>query len=113
MNAIQNQVQLIGRVGNQPELKTFENGGKMLRLHLATHEHYKDSKGESVVKTQWHTIIAWGKQAENITRLVSKGQQIAVIGKLVHRSYEGQDGVKRFVTEVVVSEFMSLQRIAA
>ncbi len=110
MNAIKNQVQLIGRVGNDPELRSFANGGKMLKLSLATHEIYKDSNGERIEKTQWHTILAWGKTAEHMTRHINKGDQIAISGKLVHRSYEGQDGIKRFITEVVVQEFMLLSQ---
>ncbi len=113
MNAIQNQVQLIGRTGNQAELKTFENGGKMVKLYLATNEYYKDAKGEPIVKTQWHTVIAWGRQAEKLARLVDKGQKIAVKGKLTSRSYEDKDGIKRYITEVVLSEFMCLERNAA
>ncbi len=113
MNAIQNQVQIIGRVGNAPELKTFDNGGKMVKIFLATNEYYKDSNGESIVKTQWHNVVAWGKQAEHMARLVDKGQQIAIKGKLVNRSYETAEGTKRYITEVVVTEFMRLERKAA
>lgn len=108
MNAIRNQVQLIGRAGNQPELKKFENGAQMVRMSVATNEIYKNSEGEKITDTQWHTVIAWGKVAENLSRIVTKGNEIAIHGKLVHRTYEDRSGVKRYITEVIANDFLQM-----
>lgn len=108
MNALRNKVQLIGNVGNDPEIKIFEGGRKLANLTLATHESYKNDKGEKVEQTEWHKVVAWGKTAEIIERFVSKGKEIAIEGKLTHRSYEDKNGEKRYITEVVVNEMLLL-----
>jgi single-strand DNA-binding protein len=104
MNAMKNRVQLIGHVGNDPEIKTLDGGRKVANLNIATNDSYKNDKGEKVEKTEWHPLVAWGKTAEIIEQFVTKGKQIAIDGKLTHRSYDDKNGEKRFVTEVVVSE---------
>lgn len=108
MNTIKNQVQLVGRAGQTPELKSFDNGGKLTRVRMATSEQYKNQRGETVEDTQWHTVVAWGKLAEHITRMIQKGDQFAIKGKLVHRQYEDRQGLKRTVTEIVAAEFMMM-----
>ena len=108
MSTLKNKVQLIGNVGQEPTITTLESGKKVVRLSLATNENYKNSKGEKQTDTNWHTVIAWGKTADIIEKYVSKGKEIAVEGKLSSRSYEDKDGVKRYVTEVVVSEILLL-----
>lgn len=108
MNTIRNRVQLIGHVGNEPEIKNFGEGKKLAIVNLATSEIYKNDKGEKVEQTEWHRITAWGKQAEIIEKYVSKGKEIAVDGKLTHRSYDDKNGEKRFMTEVVVNELLLL-----
>lgn len=108
MNAIRNKVQLIGHLGNDPEIKNFETGKKLATLTLATNEVYKNDKGEKVEETQWHKVVAWNKNAEIIEKYVTKGKEIAVEGKLVHRSYDDKNGEKRYVTEVVVNELLLL-----
>ena len=105
MNALKNKVQLIGNAGNDPEIKTFNEGKKLARLVIATNESYYNDKGEKVTDTQWHTVTAWGKTAEIIEKYVTKGKELAIEGKLTHRSYE-QNGEKRYVTEVVVSDVL-------
>ena len=107
MSNLRNQVQLIGNVGNAPETTTFESGKKVCRLSLATNEYYK-REGEKVQDTQWHNLVAWGKQAELIENYVSKGKEIAVQGKLTTRSYETDNGSKKYVTEVLVNEILFL-----
>ena len=104
MSTLRNRVQLIGRVGNDPEVKTFEGGKKVANINIATSDSYKNEKGERVEQTEWHRVVAWGKTAEIIEQFVSKGKEIAVDGKLTHRSYDDKDGTKRFITEVLVSE---------
>ncbi len=108
MNAMKNRVQLIGNVGNDPEVKNFEGGKKVAHLNIATNDSYKNDKGEKVEQTEWHRVVAWGKTAEIIEKYVTKGMQIAVEGKLTNRSYDDKNGEKRYITEVVVSEVLLL-----
>jgi single-strand DNA-binding protein len=99
---------LIGHVGQDPEIKSFEGNKKFANLSIATKENYKNEKGEKVEETQWHRITAWGKTAEIIEKYVVKGKEIAVEGKLRHRSYDDKNGDKKYVTEIVVSELLLL-----
>jgi single-strand DNA-binding protein len=108
MSTLRNKVQLIGHVGNDPEIKTFDGGKKLAKLNIATNENYKNEKGEKVEDTQWHSLIAWGKTADISENYVVKGKEIAIEGKLTHRSYEDKTGEKRYVTEVVIDELMLL-----
>jgi len=108
MNALKNKVQLIGHVGNDPEIRNFDEGKKLASLTLATNEVYRNDKGDKVEETQWHRVVAWGKTAEIIEKYVTKGKEIAVEGKLVHRSYDDKNGEKRYTTEVVVNELLML-----
>jgi single-strand DNA-binding protein len=108
MSTLRNRVQLIGRVGNDPEVKSFEGGKKLATVSIATSESYKNDKGERVEQTEWHRIVAWGKTAEIIEQFVTKGREIAIDGKLTHRSYDDKDGTKRFVTEVVANDVQLL-----
>ena len=107
MNALKNRVQLIGRLGQDPEVKQT-NGGTLARFPLATSESYKNKQGERVEDTQWHTIVLWGNLAEIAGKYLQKGKEIALEGKLNHRSYEDKDGNKRYVTEIVASDFLML-----
>ncbi len=97
---------LIGRLGAQPETKQLANGSAMARFSLATSESYKNDKGERVEETQWHSLIAWGKVAEIAGKYLSKGKEVAIEGKLVTRQYTDKEGVKRYSTEVVVSDLL-------
>ncbi len=108
MNALRNKVQLIGHVGNTPEIKTLDNGNKFAKFSLATNEYYKDSKGEKQTKTEWHNLVAWGKITDVIEKFVEKGKEIAVDGKLSTRNYDDKDGNKRYFTEVIINEVLLL-----
>ena len=108
MKTLRNKVQLIGNVGNAPEIRNIDNGKKVASFSLATNEFFKNSKGEKVQNTQWHTIVAWGKTAEIVEQYVGKGKEIAIAGKLTTRSYETNEGDKRYVTEVVAHEILLL-----
>ena len=108
MSTLKNQVQLIGHVGQDPEIKNFEGEKKLANLSIATKEVYKNEKGEKVEETQWHRITAWGKTADIIEKHVVKGKEIAVDGKLRHRSYDDKNGDKKYVTEIIISELMLL-----
>lgn len=108
MNTMRNKVTLIGHLGATPELKTFDGNKKMVRVSLATHETYKNKKGERVSDTTWHNVIAWGQLAELMSRYTQKGSEIAVEGRLVNKSYTDKEGIKRFNTEIHMSELLLL-----
>ena len=108
MNTLQNKVQLIGNLGNNPDVRDTESGKKMARVSIATNENYRNAKGETVKETQWHNAIAWGKNAEVIEKYLTKGSQVAIEGKLVNRNYVDKDGIKRYTTEVQVNDILLL-----
>jgi len=108
MNNLRNSVQLIGHLGKDPEFKNLEEGKMIAKVSIATNDTYKNGKGEKIIETQWHNLIAWGKTAEIMERLLKKGNEVAVTGKLVHRTYEDKEGIIRNYSEVVVNEFMKL-----
>jgi single-strand DNA-binding protein len=108
MNALRNKVQLIGHVGQEPEIKILEGGKKLAKLTIATNDVYYNEKKEKVTDTQWHNVTAWGKTAEIIESFVTKGKEIALEGKLTHRSFDDKDGNKRYVTEVIANELLLL-----
>ena len=105
---MKNSVQLIGNVGQEPEIKNLEGGRKLANINIATNEVYYRENGDKVEQTQWHRVTAWGKTAEIIEKYVTKGKEIAVEGKLTHRSYDDKDGNKRYVTEILVLELLLL-----
>ena len=108
MNNLKNKVQLIGNLGQTPEIKTFENGNKVANFSLATNEYYKDSKGEKKTKTQWHNLVAWGKVAEIIEKHLKKGDEIAIDGKIQYETYETKEGVTMYTTKIQVNEVLML-----
>lgn len=108
MYALKNKVQLIGNLGNNPEIKTLDGGKKLARFSVATNEVYRNTKGEKVTETQWHNLVAWGKVAEIAEKFLTKGSEIAIEGKLMNRTYNDKDGVKKYFTEVQVNELLLL-----
>jgi len=108
MNALKNKVQLIGNLGQDPEIVNLEGGKKLAKFSIATSDSYKNAQGEKVEDTQWHNIVAWGKTAEIVENYLAKGKQVAIEGKLTHRSYETKEGEKRYITEVRCSELLML-----
>jgi single-strand DNA-binding protein len=113
MYALKNKVQLIGNLGNAPEVRNTETGKKLARFSMATNEQYKNSKGERVTETQWHNVIAWGNVAEIAEKYLKKGAEVAVEGKLVNRSYVDKEGAKRTITEIQVTEILMLSKATA
>ena len=113
MYALKNKVQLIGNLGNAPEVKTLESGKKMARFSVATNENYRNAKGEKVTETQWHNLVAWGKVAEIVEKFLTKGKEVAIEGKLISRSYNDKEGNKKYITEVQVTELLLLGAKAA
>jgi single-strand DNA-binding protein len=108
MYALKNKVQLIGNLGNAPEVKNTENGKKLARFSMATNETYRGRTGEKVTETTWHNIVAWGKVAEIAEKYLTKGKEIAIEGKLTNHSYTDKEGIKRFVTEIQVNELLMI-----
>jgi len=108
MSTLRNKVQLIGNLGNNPEIITLESGKKLAKISIATNETYKNAQGEKVTDTQWHNVVAWNKTAEIIEKYLQKGSEVALEGKLTSRSYEDKDGTKKYITEIVCNELLML-----
>lgn len=108
MSTLRNKVQLIGNLGNDPEIINLESGKTLAKFSIATNESYKNAKGEKVTDTQWHNVVAWGTTAKIAESYLSKGKEVAIEGKLTSRSYETKEGEKRYTTEIVCSELMML-----
>ncbi|WP_298502808.1 single-stranded DNA-binding protein [uncultured Maribacter sp.] len=108
MNALKNKVQLIGHLGQDPEIVILDSGKKLAKFSIATTDHYKNANGEKVEDTQWHSIVAWGKTADIVESYLQKGKQVAVEGKLTHRSYDTKEGEKRYITEIRCNELLML-----
>lgn len=109
MTNLKNHVQLIGRLGNEPQIKTFDSGKRMATFSLATNERYRNNKGEQVEDTQWHNIVIWGKKVDVVENYLKKGSEVAVQGKLVNRSYES-NGEKKYITEISLNELLMLDK---
>lgn len=110
MNNMKNKVQLVGNLGNAPEIKTTETGKKLARLSLATNETYKNAKGEKVTETQWHQVVAWGSLASIAEKYFTKGIELMIEGKLINKSYTDKEGVKRYVTEIQATDILMLSK---
>lgn len=110
MMTMKNKVQLMGNLGRDPELKDLGNGQFMLKLSIATNERFRSGEGEWKEDTQWHPVVAWGKQAQRLAGQVTKGSALIIEGRLVHRTYEAKSGEKRYSTEVVLSDYHLVQR---
>jgi len=108
MSRLKNKVQLIGNLGNDPEIINLESGKTLAKFSIATNETYKNAEGEKVTDTQWHNIVAWGKTAGIVEKYLTKGKEVAVEGKLTSRSYDDKEGNKRYTTEVVCNELLML-----
>lgn len=96
-----NKVILVGNLGKDPEVRHLENGRAVANFSLATSETYKNKQGERVTNTEWHNIVLWSPIAEIAEKFLKKGNQVYIEGKLTSRSWDDQDGNKRYTTEVV------------
>lgn len=101
-----NKVMLIGHLGNDPESRQA-GGNTVCNFTVATSESYKDSKGDTIERTEWHRIVVWGKLAEICKQYLAKGRQVYIEGKLQTRSWE-KDGQKQYTTEIVASAMQML-----
>ena len=112
MNAVKNKVQLIGNLGQDPEVKSIGEDKKVAHLSVATNENYKNAKGEKVTETQWHNVVAWGELADIAEKYLVKGTEVVIEGKLINRNYTDKQGVKRYATEVQANELLILTKKA-
>jgi len=99
-----NRTTLLGRVGQEPEIKRFDNG-VVCKFSLATSESYKNKQGEKVTDTEWHNLVFWGKQCDVLEKWVHKGDQLFVEGKIKTRTYDDKNGVKHYATEIICDKF--------
>jgi single-strand DNA-binding protein len=108
MNSLKNSVRLVGNLGMDPEVKTFDTNKKLAKLSLATSESYKNDKGEKITDTQWHNLVIWGAQAKIAEDILKKGDEIVIEGRINNRSYVDKDGNKKYTSEIVVNEFLKV-----
>lgn len=105
-----NKVILVGNLGKDPEVRHLENGAVLARFPIATSESYKDKEGNRVDQTEWHNVVVWRKLAEIAESYLKKGSQVYIEGKLRTRSWDDDQGVKKYATEVVADTFTMLGR---
>jgi single-strand DNA-binding protein len=110
MKDLRNRVQLMGNLGMDPEVKKFDGGRTMTKFSLATSQSYNNAQGEKVKDTQWHNLVIWGKMAETAAKYLRKGSEIAAEGKIVYRSYESKEGETKYITEIVISDFLMMPK---
>lgn len=103
-----NKVILVGNLGKDPEVRHLDNGRAVANFSLATSETYKNKAGEKVTNTEWHNVVLWTPLAEIAERFLKKGNQVYIEGKLTTRSWDDQEGNKRYTTEVVGREMTLL-----
>ncbi len=108
MSNLRNSVRLIGFLGAAPEVKEISKTKKLAKMSMATSDSYRNDKGEKVEETQWHNLVLWDKQADVASKYLDKGSEVAIEGKLVTRNYTDKDGIKKYFTEIVVSELVML-----
>ncbi len=110
MSFLRNRVQLMGNLGNTPEIKNLKSGQKLAKFSLATNEFYTDKTGEKIQHTDWHAIIAWGKLAEIVENYLDKGREVIVVGKLTYNQYKTDTGEKRYFTQIQADEIQMLKK---
>jgi single-strand DNA-binding protein len=99
-----NKVILIGNLGNDPEVRTLENGTKVASFSIATSERWKNKQGEKQEETDWHNCVVWSPKAEVVESYLKKGSKVMIEGKIKTRQYE-KDGEKKYITEIKVDNF--------
>ncbi len=105
-----NKVILVGNLGKDPEIRTFENGSKVAQFSLATTESYRDKDGNWQDQTEWHNIVLWRYLAEKAEKFFKKGTKIYLEGKIRSRSWEDKDNNKRYITEIVGDKVLMLDK---
>lgn len=107
---MKNKVNLMGYLGNDPEIKNLENGKKVVNFRLATSETYTNAKGEKTTSTQWHNLRAWDKTATHIEKYLKKGSGVDIEGKLMYESWEDKEGQKHYSCFVLVDEIIFMPK---
>ncbi len=101
-----NKVILLGRLGKDPEVRNFQNGGRVVNLRLATSERYKDREGNQQERTEWHSVAIFNERLGEIAeKYLRKGSEVYIEGQLETRKWQGQDGQDRYTTEIVLRQF--------
>ena len=106
MNTLCNSVTLIGRLGQDPEVKTLDKGSKFVKFSLATSDSYTAKDGSKQEQTQWHNIVVWGNLAVVCEKYLKKGREIAIDGRLTYRNWEDKNGTRHLSSEIVASELL-------
>lgn len=109
MNTLRNRVQLIGNLGTDPEIRKTDKGKNVAKFSLATTESFRNSEGQKVEETTWHNLVAWNGLADIAGKYLKKGREVAVEGRISHRSYEDKEGVQKYFTEIVLSDILLLR----
>ena len=112
MYAVKNKVQLIGNLGQDPEIKSYGDDKKVAYISIATNENYRNAKGDKVTDTQWHNVVVWGKLVDIVEKYLVKGIEVIIEGRLINRAYTDKQGAKKLVTEVHAHELMILTKRA-
>ena len=113
MTASLNKVMIIGNLGSEPEMRFTPNGNPVTSFRVATNRVYTTPDGERRQETEWFAVVAWNKLAEQCNQFLGKGRLVYVEGRMHNRSWEGQDGQKRYRTEVVANRVTFLDRQAS
>jgi len=108
-----NKVMIIGNVGTEPEMRFTPNGNPVTSFRVATNRVYTTPDGERKQETEWFTVVAWNRLAENCNQYLTKGQRVYAEGRLHTRTWEGQDGQQRTSSEIVANRVLFLDRQAA
>jgi single-strand DNA-binding protein len=98
-----NKVIIVGRLGSDPEIKTVSSGQSVCRLSVATSENWTDREGQKQERTEWHRVVVWGKMAEICGQHLSKGRQVYLEGRIQTRSWEDQQGQKKYTSEIIAN----------
>lgn len=109
MNTLRNRVQLIGNLGQDPEVKTLDNGKKVAHFTLATNDSYKSADGSKVEDVTWHNLVAWNNTAELAGKFLKKGKEVCIEGKISYRSYTDKNGLVKNITEIMVIDLLLLR----
>lgn len=108
MKTLTNRVQLIGHVGQDPQIKLYEDGSKVAKFSMATNERFTTAQGDKVEKTHWHWVTFWNRAADIVEQYVAKGSHVAIDGKLTTHSWEDDHGMRHYRTEIIGRELMLL-----
>lgn len=112
MSSQRNRVQVIGRLGADPEIKEVSDSKKVAKLRIAVNEYFKKSDGTYSENTNWFNVSAWNNTAEMCEKNLKKGSEVVIEGKLSVRDYEDKEGIKKYVTEIVASNVLPLMKTA-